>query len=146
MIKIIDEYTDLKISAHKKWKLRHPARQLQSERERHRRYVDKNHARALLKNVRWRAKAKGLEFNLTEEDVVIPDVCPVLGTPLVHNRVKGHCSNSPSIDRVDNDRGYVKGNVRVISWRANSIKRDATMKELEQVLNYVKKEYVLRAD
>lgn len=84
----------------------------------------------MLKRASDRAKERGFEFNLTETDLVIPDVCPVLG--LVLKVSTGNAKpNSPALDRIDNTKGYVKGNVRVISNRANSLKSDATKEELK---------------
>lgn len=74
------------------------------------------------------AKRRGLEFNLTLDDIVIPDVCPVLGIPM----------DSPSIDRFDNNKGYTKDNVRIISLRANRLKNNATVEELEKIIKYMK--------
>ena len=70
---------------------------------------------------KYRAKQKGLEFNITKEDIIIPDTCPLLGTPM----------ESPSLDRIDSSKGYIKGNVWVISNRANTLKNDATLSELK---------------
>ena len=84
-----------------------------------------------------RAKKKGFEFNITLDDIPqIPDVCPVLGIPIIIN-VGEHCpsDNSPSLDRIDSSKGYIKGNIRIISNRANRIKADATAEELRKVLN-----------
>ena len=95
-----------------------------------------NCARLMLHRARLRAATKGFEFNIDEGDVVIPKVCPVLGLELTVGRgAPGPCS--PSLDRMDNSLGYVKGNVRVISNRANSLKSDATIEELRAVLAYV---------
>lgn len=86
--------------------------------------------------IKKRAKEKGLEFNLTLDDIPpIPDVCPVLGIPIIPNDgVNAPTDNSPSIDRIDSTKGYVKGNIRIISNRANRIKADATVEELRMVL------------
>lgn len=94
------------------------------------RYIKANPLRLMLKRASDRAKERGFEFNLTETDLVIPDVCPVLG--LVLKVSTGNAKpNSPALDRIDNTKGYVKGNVRVISNRANSLKSDATKEELK---------------
>lgn len=78
-----------------------------------------------------RAKKYGREFNLEVSDIVIPEVCPVLGVPLVQHRGRsGAFADSPSLDRIDNNKGYVKGNVRVVSQRANQMKGDASREEL----------------
>lgn len=89
-----------------------------------------------------RSKKRGWDFDLEESDVVIPEVCPVLGIPLFRGYAEGKRTpgpNSPSLDRVNPTLGYVKGNVRVISWKANRIKTDATAQELELVLAYVRR-------
>lgn len=84
-----------------------------------------------------RAKRYGLEFNLTEADIHIPEYCPALGIKLAWcTKIKGR--QSPSLDRIRNDEGYVKGNVQVISWRANNLKRDATAEEIEKLATFMK--------
>jgi hypothetical protein len=91
------------------------------------RWREANPERQLLIAARSRAKARGLAFDLELSDVVIPDVCPVLGTPMV----------SPSLDRKNNDLGYIKGNVVVMSRRANCLKNDATVEEMRLILAYM---------
>lgn len=83
----------------------------------------------LLRRARARAKEKGLEFDLEPKDIAIPERCPVLGIPLKHAGWEQR-DGSPSLDRIDNKKGYVKGNVVVVSFRANHIKTDATVDEL----------------
>lgn len=83
------------------------------------------------------AKKRNLEFTLEEKDIVIPSVCPVLGIPLFLVGGK-RTDNSPSVDRVDSTRGYTKDNVRIISWRANKLKQDASLEEVEKILSYMK--------
>lgn len=86
-----------------------------------------------------RARKKNLDFNITIEDIKIPTICPILKIPIVPGKGRkgkksmsgpGNRDSSPSVDRIDNDKGYVKGNVRVISWRANYLKNTATLEEL----------------
>jgi hypothetical protein len=95
-------------------------------------------ARVVLRNIRYRAKKQGLRCTLVPADLVLPDRCPVLDIPLVVGGKR--CDNSPSVDRVDNDKGYTKENVRVISVRANRIKHNATVAELKAVAAYAEKE------
>ena len=92
----------------------------------------KNPVAHMLTRAKARAKAKGMAFELTKEDVVVPRVCPVLRIAL-HVGNGAASDNSPELDRIDNTKGYVKGNVLVVSRRANRIKNDATLAELEQV-------------
>lgn len=77
-----------------------------------------NPERTMLNRSKSRAKDFGREFNLTIEDIVIPDICPILKIPLFSGEGRV-IPNSPVLDRVNNDLGYIKGNVRVISHRAN---------------------------
>jgi hypothetical protein len=87
----------------------------------------------LLKICRQRASRAGLEFALNRDDIVIPVACPLLGVPLRLNfGTVG--PDSPSIDRLDSTCGYVPGNVWVISHRANTLKGDATVEELEMLV------------
>ena len=86
-----------------------------------------NRAKSLWSSARARAKNSGLNFNIEPGDITIPDTCPVLGIPM----------ESPSLDRVDSTQGYVRGNIRVISWRANKLKSDATLDELRRLVAYV---------
>lgn len=78
---------------------------------------------------RQRAKKSGLEWTIKKEQIIIPDFCPVLGIPLFREG-RETWMNAPSLDRINNDLGYVPGNVMVISRRANIIKKDATLDEL----------------
>lgn len=84
----------------------------------------------ILHRAEIRAKKHNLEFNITAGDVVIPKVCPILEVPLVIG-TKGNYEYSPSIDRIDNTKGYIKGNIQIISKKANSMKNSATKEELK---------------
>lgn len=91
---------------------------------------------SLLNSARSRAKKKGIEFTITCADFVAITHCPILKV-LLDFSVEGKNAkyNSPSIDRIDPSKGYVPGNVWIISYRANRIKSDATIEELEMILN-----------
>ena len=102
-------------------------------------WVESNQDRVLLKNARCRARKSGIEFNIEAEDVVIPKKCPVLGITLEKfNKPGGHHA-SPTIDRIDPSKGYVKGNVRVISMRANRMKSDANIENVKALLEYLER-------
>ena len=90
----------------------------------------------LLELARRRAKSTGIPFNITQTDISIPDKCPVLGIPLLLNQKTGFCDNSPTVDRIDNAKGYEIGNVAVVSWRANRLKSNATLEELKLLHNF----------
>lgn len=83
-----------------------------------------------------RAKRSGIPFSIKYTDIVIPATCPILGIPLFPNAHQ--CGpNSPSLDRIRSDEGYVQGNVQVVSHRANTLKNSASCAELERVLSYL---------
>ena len=91
--------------------------------------------------IRLRSKAKklGIEFNLEAEDITPPELCPVLGVKLILAFVPhAPWSYAASVDRTDNSKGYVKGNVAVISCRANLLKKNATLAEMEAICRYMR--------
>jgi hypothetical protein len=95
-------------------------------------------AKATLPRLRYRARKAGLEFDLRWEDIVPPTHCPVMGMPLQLAGKRGQMNwHSPSVDRFDNSFGYTRNNVRVISNRANILKKDASLKEIRQLLAYM---------
>ncbi len=95
--------------------------------------------RSLIADAKKRAKREGLPFDLTAADIVVPELCPVLGIPLVRgDKVLG--DSSPSLDRITPTLGYVRGNVAVISYRANRIKQNATPDELLAVAEWARRE------
>ncbi len=78
-----------------------------------------------------RAWIKGIPFSLVMSDMPeIPEVCPILSIKLKENCIAGPDDCSPSLDRIIPELGYVAGNVRVISNRANRIRSDANAHEL----------------
>ena len=100
-----------------------------------------NRIKHTLSQAKRRAIKDGREFDITLEDLLpLPTVCPVFGTVLNYTgtQARGFVDNSPSIDRIDSSKGYIKGNVQIISWRANRVKSDASIEELEAVIKYMK--------
>lgn len=99
-----------------------------------------NFEKFLLRGVRQRARLFGHEFDLTITDIVIPDRCPVLDIPLVINaglsRGHGMKDHSPSVDRVDNSKGYTRDNILIVSFRANRLKSNATPQELRRLADF----------
>ena len=89
-----------------------------------------------------RALAKNLEFNLELEDIIIPEICPIMGVPLaVQSGRSGAYTLSPSVDRIDNAKGYIKGNVWVISQMANAMKGAATPDEMIKFAKWILSTY-----
>lgn len=94
----------------------------------------------MLSNARQRAKIKGIPFDLTLDDLIplMLPCCPVLGIPLMLHAGgrRGPRDDSASLDRIHPEKGYVRGNVMIISGRANRIKSDATFAELQAVAGF----------
>lgn len=89
--------------------------------------------------VRQRAKARGLECDLSPEDIVIPEKCPVFGFPLNISMGQGAGGqfDSPSVDRIDNEQGYIRGNIQVMSHLANRMKSSATRDQLQLFARWI---------
>jgi hypothetical protein len=98
------------------------------------RYIPENQMFAAAK---CRAKRLNLSFDIEISDICIPAICPLLNIPLISgiNKKLGNSPNSPSLDRKTPSLGYVKGNIWVLSRRANLLKNDATIEEMECLLN-----------
>ena len=80
----------------------------------------------------------GREFDIEIEDIIIPEYCPILGIKLKVNSGKsGAYRDSPSLDRIDNSRGYTRDNIQVISQLANAMKSHATNEELLKFAHWV---------
>jgi hypothetical protein len=87
----------------------------------------------LLNAAKWRSSKKNIPFNLSPDDFEIPSVCPVFGKSWDRGKY------APSIDRIKPELGYVKGNVQIISHRANTLKRDASLNELKELVAFLEK-------
>ena len=120
---------------YKEWAKRNPG----YHTEWNRRNRLKNPKLYLWRSVRNRAKQDGILFDLKVEDIEVPEFCPVLGMKM-NVGGSGFADNTASIDRVIPELGYVKHNIRVISIRANAIKRNATPDELRKVADYAERE------
>jgi hypothetical protein len=90
-------------------------------------YASREIEQLLWERAKTRAKHKGFEFNISIEDIKIPTVCPILGVPL----------DRPSIDRHDSSKGYIKGNIVVMSTRANVLKNNGTLEEFKLIVKYL---------
>ena len=100
----------------------------------------------IIRNSKYCAKRREIEFNLKYTDFELPELCPILGIKLEYGA--GNDGNSPyhaTLDRIDNTKGYIPGNVMVISRLANAMKNEATFDQLHQfitnytyLINYIK--------
>ena len=95
----------------------------------------------LLNASKQRAKLKSREHSITLEDIKdlypVDGKCPVFGFNLEFNDA-GFRETSPSIDRIDSDKGYTKDNIQIISWKANRLKAYATVEDLEILVAFLK--------
>lgn len=110
-------------------------------KQRTKQYKHANRERYMFYNCKKRANKASLEFNLDMSDFVVPEICPVLGIPLFWSDGK-KTDHTPSMDRVDNDKGYIKGNVCIISEKANRMKQNHTLASLKLFVNYMESFYV----
>lgn len=98
------------------------------EKDYRRRFPEKS----LYRSCRKRARREGISFNIEESDIVIPDICPILNTPIVHGSKDKN--EWPSVDKVNPLKGYTKGNVCVISYRANRMKSNMNIEDVRRML------------
>lgn len=89
----------------------------------------------ILRTIKARSKRKGIPIDIIEKDILIPDVCPVFGIPLVWGDKLS--DNTPSVDRMVPSLGYVKGNCNVISMKANRLKNNASLGDLKRLVEYM---------
>lgn len=105
----------------------------------------------IIRNSKFMAKRRNIYFNLTYKDFEIPKYCPILGIELKYsNESNGNDFDHATLDRIDNSKGYIKGNVIVISRLANVMKNSATFEQLDTfcknipiLINYYKTHGVL---
>lgn len=104
---------------------------------------------SLWRSVKRNATYRNLTFSVRPEDIIIPDYCPVLNIPLIkdveylkkNNKITQlTVFNYPSVDRLDPTKGYDKNNINVISWRANNLKRDASLQEVKMLYDWMLKQ------
>lgn len=90
------------------------------------------------RNKKANARRTGVEFWIPFSEIEWPTHCPVLGIELEYDP-DGRMEYSVSLDRINPAKGYVTGNVVVVSWRANRIKNDGTPEEHQLIADFYKK-------
>lgn len=91
--------------------------------------------KALWMQAKARAKAHGVPFDIDIEDVIVPDRCPVFG----FEWRSGSNDTVPSLDKIVPEKGYVKGNIVVVSMRANRMKSEASIEDLRKLADFYSK-------
>ena len=159
-----ERHPDRVVASQVKFEKAHPGRKAKSRRKykekhrpEHQAWTNKRRnewranpatwGRIAIQHIWRRARELGRVCTITAADIVVPEKCPVLGIPIIcapseRGKHKGPSDNSPSVDCFDNSGGYTPDNIRVISFRANTLKRDATIEELERVIAYMRGECV----
>ncbi len=102
-------------------------------------YIIEQKLAGTLSTIKAWCKKNEIPYNLTLEDLKpYPLTCPVFQTPIDWcKKEQGPSNNSPSIDRMKPETGYVPGNVRIVSQKANRLKQNATKKELQAIVDYM---------
>lgn len=97
-------------------------------------YAQRSFEQKMWERAKGRAKRSGRDFNIERSDITIPERCPVLDVPIV---LEAGSDYAPSLDRIDSSRGYVKGNVIVMSKRANTLKNNMTLQEAQALVAFL---------
>ena len=79
----------------------------------------------------------GVEFTINFGDLEFPTHCPVLGIELDYF-ANGRAENAVSFDRLNSSKGYIPGNVAIISWRANRIKNNGSAEEHQKIADFMR--------
>jgi hypothetical protein len=158
------EKLDRKREHYRRWYLKNGKTEVQKERVRNyqrgrrkdpavklmakasaRRYREKHRLRRLVYQAQKRAIDRGVEFDLDylfEIGGLRPDACECCSIPFDYSMQdnKGRPKpNTPSLDRINPALGYVRGNIGIICWRCNAIKRDSLISEIEAIAAYMKR-------
>lgn len=128
----------------KKYQQKPAAKEKYSKRQKKERRQDP--LRFLLYKAKERAVKFGLEFTITKQDLPskLPAICPVLGIP-IKIADGSRNANSPTLDRIDNTKGYIPGNIKIISYKANSLKSDGSIEDFKRIIAYMENEAILRS-
>lgn len=92
--------------------------------------------RKLFFAARHRAKSKGSDCTITQQDIVDQyeeqdGLCAVTGIQMSMGYGGGRCSTHMSLDRIDNAKGYIPGNIRLVCDRVNIMR--GTMSDYELI-------------
>ena len=93
----------------------------------------------MLKGSQKRSEDKGWGTDLDLDHLfeLYIEICPILGIDILWRNRDVVRHGSPSLDRINNKKGYIKGNVQILSHRANVLKKDYLLVEWEKMRNYM---------
>lgn len=92
---------------------------------------EKHYEKSLFRQVKSRCERNGIPFNIDLSDIVIPEFCPLLKVKLTRTQGQGRVDSNASVDRINPSLGYTKGNIQILSLKANTMKQNASQEELE---------------
>lgn len=95
-----------------------------------------SYEKRMYNRVKQRSKRRGILFELKIEDIVLPEECPVFHTPFIY----GDPDWTYSIDRINPNKGYSPDNIQILSNKANRLKNNASIEDLETVLDFMKQQ------
>lgn len=105
----------------------------------------------IAQRAKYRATLKGVPFDIKGKDIQYVECCPLLGIKLNWGETTnegGRNIDTPSLDRLDPKKGYVKGNVKIISTLVNMMKSSATLEQLQifyqNIWKYMGKEEIVQ--
>lgn len=130
--KVFEEFGNHKLCARGKNSVCRGCRKVKSRRD----YDNTSKEKRIYNRAKSRAKTQGIPFNIELQDIVIPDKCPVFNVEFIYT----HHEWTPSIDKIIPSKGYIKGNICIISNKANRLKNDATLEELVAIIEYIRRE------
>ena len=76
------------------------------------------------------------ELKVEDYNNIMRTHCPLLEMELSYKSYEGKVcpSNYATLDKIDPSKGYVCGNIQILSYRANTLKNSATIDELKTII------------
>lgn len=93
------------------------------------------------RSAKIRANKSNMSFTITPDDIIIPERCPLLNIPIFPSK-NTPTENSPTLDRIDNSKGYSPENIWVISYKANRTKSNLNLYELKMMIENLEQKLV----
>lgn len=99
-----------------------------------------------LKEYERNAKKRGIEWNLSIDDVVFVykkqnKLCALSNTKLEFGRIRYRLETNASIDRIDNSKGYIKDNIQIVLKSLNIIRGSLSVNDFINLCRMVVKKF-----
>lgn len=115
-----------------KWRAKNDRSAYQTEYDKQR-----STANRVYRSCKTRAKQLNTPFTIQQSDIIVPDLCPICATKMQHSDVKGGSQISPTLDKIQPELGYVKGNIAVICKLCNSTKGSGSAELHRKIADYI---------